>query len=71
MKMETPVRLLPKNLAARYCGVPVSRFANVCPKRPIRLADAEKLKWDIKDLDEWIDSIKNEDEAAEDMVSKL
>lgn len=69
MRQDIPVRLLPKTLAARYCGVPVSRFANLCPARPIRLADAEKLKWDIKDLDEWIDSRKNG--SIEDMVDRL
>lgn len=69
--MKGEVRLLPKNQAARYCGIPVSRFATVCPKRPIRLAGAEKLKWDIKDLDEWIDSIKKDEETADDIVGKL
>ena len=59
---------IPKTLAARYCGVPVSRFAGVCPMRPVRIA--EKLKWDIKDLDKWIDSIKNE-EADDEYLDRL
>lgn len=71
--METPVRLLPTKLAARYCGIPASRFAKVCPARPVRITEQERPKWDIKDLDSWIDSVKSggETKTKEEWLEKL
>lgn len=54
-----PRRLLTRTEAARYCAVSVSTFDRICGVAPILLSGASKLKrFDIIDLDEWIDSHK-------------
>lgn len=58
--MDHPMqRLLPKKAAAKYCGQPPERFARVCPARPIKLTEADHPKYDVKDLDNWIESVKS------------
>ena len=56
--MDFQQRLLPKKLAARYCGQPPERFVHVCPAKPIKLTESDHPKWDIKDLDKWIGAVK-------------
>ena len=67
-------RLLSFKEAARYCGLPRSTFKARCPVTPVKIDDRAHPKIDIKDLDNWIDSIKSggnkelsDDEIAESL----
>lgn len=74
IKVEYPMkRLLSKDEAAEYCNMPLSRFPNVCPKQPVRLYDGAGVSWDVKDLDSWIDEMKNHkiDLTPDEIVEKL
>jgi hypothetical protein len=54
-----PPRLLTKVQAARYCGMGIESFTVNCEVKPIRVrSGARGLRWDIRDLDEWIDHLK-------------
>ena len=60
MKPAIIPRLLSKSAAATYCGISVAIFDRLQPARPIRLERGhERLdRYDIVDLDRWIDSLK-------------
>ena len=61
-----PFRLLTKAEAAHYCRRPIKKCEFQCPVPPIEMADGDRL-WDVRDLDRWIDSLKNklgDDSAA-------
>lgn len=53
-----PFRLLTKAQAAHYCSLRDKKFDAHCPVRPIRMANGE-LRWDVQDLDRWIDNLKD------------
>jgi hypothetical protein len=61
------MRLLTKKEAASYCGTSVATFGRMCPVRPIALqfGNPRLLRYDLKDLDAWIDSLKNSDKAQD------
>jgi hypothetical protein len=66
-----PFRLLTKAEAAHYCRRSVKKFESQCPVPPIEMADGDRL-WDVRDLDRWIDSLKNDpDDDANAIVSRL
>jgi hypothetical protein len=66
-----PFRLLTKGEAAHYCRRSVKKFESQCPVPPIEMADGDRL-WDVRDLDRWIDSLKNDpDDDATAIVSRL
>jgi hypothetical protein len=66
-----PFRLLTKAEAAHYCRRSVKKFEAQCPVTPIQMADGDRL-WDVRDLDRWIDSLKNDpDDDASAIVSRL
>jgi hypothetical protein len=54
-----PFRLLTKAEAAHYCRRSLKKFEAQCPVSPIEMADGDRL-WDVRDLDRWIDSLKND-----------
>jgi hypothetical protein len=54
-----PPRLLTKAQAASYCGMGIESFTVNCEVKPIRVrSGARGLRWDIQDLDKWIDRLK-------------
>ncbi len=55
------MRLLSKAQAAKYCRLSKAVFLRICPVRPIDLGsgDPRLLRYDIRDLDAWIDDLKN------------
>jgi hypothetical protein len=66
-----PFRLLTKGEAAHYCRRSVKKFEAQCPVLPIEMADGDRL-WDVRDLDRWIDSLKNDlDDEVEAIISRL
>jgi hypothetical protein len=50
-------RMLTTREAAEHCGRPVERFEIECPAQCVRFANGD-VRWDIRDLDAWIDSLK-------------
>jgi hypothetical protein len=65
-----PFRLFTKAEAAHYCRLG-KKFDTQCPVRPIRMSNGE-LFWDVQDLEKWIDSLKDGDNAdADDIVARL
>jgi hypothetical protein len=67
-----PYRLLTKAEAAFYCRISLKKFAIQCPVKPIEVT-ARDFRWDVQDLDKWIDSLKssNLDESADSIVARL
>jgi hypothetical protein len=66
-----PFRLLTKGEAAHYCRRSVKKFESQCPVSPIEMADGDRL-WDVRDLDHWIDSLKNgSGDETDAIVSRL
>jgi hypothetical protein len=67
-------RMLPIRKAAKYCGEPFSTFQAVCPARPIKLHERAKPRYDIFDLDEWIDFKKSgvmQEGSDDEIIEKL
>jgi hypothetical protein len=50
-------RMLTKSEAAEHCGRSVKRFEIECPAQCVRFPNGD-VRWDIRDLDAWIDSLK-------------
>jgi hypothetical protein len=59
-----PKRILTKAEAAFHCGRPVSRFVVECPVQPLRFANGDE-RYDIRDLDEWLDGVKTGDDKLD------
>ncbi|NKK57406.1 hypothetical protein GFM44_15965 [Rhizobium leguminosarum bv. viciae] len=53
--------------AAIYVGLPAKRFPASCGVAPIRMPDG-KNKYDIKDLDRWIETIKGGTDDSDDVI---
>jgi hypothetical protein len=53
----TPKRMLTRSEAAQHCGRSVGRFKIECPVPPVIFANGD-LRWDVRDLDSWLDGIK-------------
>jgi hypothetical protein len=51
-------RLLTKTEAAEHCGRPIRRFEVECPVKCVRFPNGD-VRWDVRDLDAWIDSLKD------------
>jgi hypothetical protein len=65
-------RMLNKTEAAEHCGRPIKRFDIECPVQAVRFPNGDN-RWDIHDLDAWIDSLKGGrfEYDAEAIVGKL
>lgn len=56
-------RMLKQSEAAVYTGLPLKHFKATCPVPPIEIRPGMIL-WDKRDLDNWIDAIKEGAEMA-------
>jgi predicted alpha/beta hydrolase family esterase len=66
-----PYRLMTKAEAAHYCRRSPKKFEAQCPVRPVEMADGDRL-WDVRDLDQWIDSLKASGNGdGDDIVARL
>jgi hypothetical protein len=67
-----PKRMLTKVEAAAHCGRSAKRFEIECPVRPIQFENGD-LRWDVHDLDRWLDSFKEgqENSDTETIVDRL
>jgi hypothetical protein len=66
-------RMLSKSEAAHYCGMPIKRFEVDCPVKPVQFPNGD-LRWDIHDLDSWLDTLKarkEEDQTMDSIVARL
>jgi hypothetical protein len=63
-------RMLSKREAAEHCGRTLKRFEIECPVAPIRFPNGD-LRYDVRDLDAWLDSIKNNGEDSEEIIKRL
>ena len=60
-------RMLQMRDAATYCGVPIKRFRNVC-SAPITEMPGGVKRWDVKDLDMWLDQVKKTSLHSDDEI---
>lgn len=66
-----PRRMLSLSEAAIYVGIPAKRFPSACRIVPIAMPDGKK-QYDIRDLDEWLDSLKaGSRDTDDDIIGKL
>lgn len=54
----SPRRMLTAREAADYCGLPLKKFTHHCQVSPLQLP-GEEIRFDMKDLDEWLDGMKS------------
>lgn len=51
-------RLLDRSQAAAYWGISLAVFTARCPVQPLAMGQGKRLeRYDIRDLDEWIDRL--------------
>ncbi len=62
-----PNRMLLKEDAAHYCGRPLKQFEVECPIAPVRFANGDR-RWDMHDLDGWIELLKTGGAASADSI---
>jgi hypothetical protein len=70
--VSAPPRLMTKAEAAEYSARSVKRFEVECTVTPIKFPNGD-LRWDVHDVDAWIDSMKSgfASECADDIVARL
>jgi hypothetical protein len=51
-------RLMKPTLAASYCSMSVGAFKSRCPVAPVDFGDKRLEVYDIRDLDDWIETRK-------------
>lgn len=66
----TPKRMLEKREAAEHCGRPLKRFELECPVSPVRFPNGD-LRFDVKDLDQWLDQLKENAQDSESILRRL
>lgn len=65
-----PKRMLTKTEAAHHCGRSIKRFEAECNVAPVRFLNGD-LRYDIRDLDEWIDGLKGNFSKADEIIARL
>lgn len=67
-----PIRMLTMAEAARHCGRSLTRFKVECPVAPVKFGNGD-LRWDVQDLDAWINSLKTGtgDHDADAIIARL
>jgi hypothetical protein len=63
-------RMLTKREGAEHCGRPLKAFEIECPVSPVRFPNGD-LRWDVHDLDVWLDSLKVPSDDIEAIVRRL
>lgn len=58
-------RILSKKEAAIYCRIPLNKFSSICPVTPIDIGNGS-ISYDLRDLDNWIDSLKDKNAEYDD-----
>jgi hypothetical protein len=63
-------RMLDKREAAEHCGRSLKRFEIECSVSPVKFANGD-LRYDVLDLDKWLDTLKNKIQDSEDIIKRL
>ncbi len=63
-------RMLAKREAAEHCGRSLKRFELECPVVPVRFSNGD-LRFDVKDLDKWLDNLKDQSEDSTEIIKRL
>jgi hypothetical protein len=63
-------RMLAKREAAEHCGRSLRRFELECPVAPIKFPNGD-LRFDVRDLDKWLDNLKDGKEDSTEIISRL
>lgn len=63
-------RMLAKREAAEHCGRSLKRFEVECPEIPVCFPNGD-LRYDVRDLDKWLDNLKDSSEDSEQIISRL
>ena len=63
-------RMLTRREAAEHCGRPLKSFEVECPVSPVKFANGD-LRWDVRDLDKWLDGLKTGSDDTETIVQRL
>jgi len=63
-------RMLTLLEAAQHCGRSVKRFEIECPVAAVIFPNGDR-RYDVHDLDKWLDFIKNGDGDADAIVARL
>jgi hypothetical protein len=63
-------RMLTKREAAEHCGRPLKMFDLECPVTPVKFANGD-LRWDVRDLDAWLDTLKAGIDDVDTIVDRL
>ncbi|MCI5078240.1 hypothetical protein [Oricola sp.] len=67
----SPRRMMKIGEAAHYCGMAEKRFKALCGVSPVAMPDGSH-RWDLQDLDRWIDSLKaGGGTEADEIVDRL
>lgn len=62
-----PRRMLSLREASDYCGIAAKKLAVVTGVSPVAMPDGQNL-YDIKDLDTWLDGLKNNGLDSDDAI---
>lgn len=63
-------RMLTKREAGEHCGRTIREFEMECPVSPVKFANGD-LRYDVRDLDRWLDTMKNKTQDSDDIVERL
>lgn len=63
-------RMLTLQEAAQHCGRSVKRFQIECPAAEVIFPNGDR-RFDVRDLDKWLDSLKDGGDDADEIVSRL
>jgi hypothetical protein len=62
--------MLNKSEAARHCGRALKRFEVECPVLPVVFGNGD-LRYDVRDLDRWLDTLKDNAQDSENIIERL
>jgi hypothetical protein len=63
-------RMLTKREAAEHCGRSSKSFVVECPVSPVKFANGD-LRWDVRDLDAWLDSLRPDIDDTDAILKRL
>lgn len=63
-------RMLTMREAAQHCGRSTKRFQIECPATPVTFPNGDQ-RFDVHDLDKWLDSLKVGVDDADAIISRL
>jgi hypothetical protein len=63
-------RMLARREAAEHCGRSLKRFEVECNVLPIKFPNGD-LRYDVHDLDKWLDKLKDSSEDSDAIIRRL